>query len=97
MKGQKYDEAKAGVDVENFGRVPYQEEEYYEYRNWLEKYLTDHPNEADLSEEQLLTIFRNWQTGLTESSTPVVNHNLYKNESDDEKLGPEEGDSESMT
>lgn len=58
MKGKKLDEAKAGVDMENFGGIPYQEEEYYEYRNWLEAYLLNNPDDAGLSEDELLAKFR---------------------------------------
>lgn len=58
MKGQRLDEAKAGVNDVNFGGIPYQEAEYYEYRNWLETYLLNNPNESGLSENELLAKFR---------------------------------------
>lgn len=72
MKGQKYDEAKAGVDYENLSTIPLQEEEYYEYENWLEKYLLDNPNDSDLSEEELMKKYRN--------SHPTRNDTAFANE-----------------
>ncbi|MEG0948259.1 MAG: hypothetical protein RR212_02255 [Bacteroidales bacterium] len=65
MKGQKLDEAKAGVDQENFGGIPYQEEEYYEYRNWLETYLINNPNDSGLSEDELLKKYRQLNPNAT--------------------------------
>lgn len=89
MKGQKLDEAKAGVDQENFGGIPYQEEEYYEYRNWLETYLMDNPNESGLSDEELLAKFRklNPKSVISPSGSDAIAGDPYQETSDlDEKV-----------
>ncbi|MDO5571638.1 MAG: hypothetical protein Q4F97_09295 [Bacteroidales bacterium] len=58
MKGLKYDETKAGVKDINLSDIPRQELEYYEYTNWLKKYLLENPNESLLSDEELKEKFK---------------------------------------
>lgn len=83
MKGKELDEAKAGVDQENFGGIPYQEEEYYQYRNWLETYLTNNPNDSGLSEEELLIKFRklNPNSIISPSGTEEIDGDSQNEES----------------
>ena len=68
MKGQKYDEAKAGVDIENFASIPLEEQEFYAYRNWLEPHLMEHPEDSTLSEDELMKKFRNTQPPKSDTS-----------------------------
>lgn len=102
MKGQKYDEARAGVEDFNFGQIPLQEAEYYDYRNWLEPYLLDNPDKSDLSEEELMKIFRNLHPAQKDTVLTSDNNTNKKSpeaQTDDLKPweGPVPGDPESLT
>ena len=83
MKGQKYDEARAGVEDINLGQIPLQESEYYEYHNWLEPYLLDNPEKADLSEGELMKIFRNSAAG--EQNNVISKSKLSADDDSDDK------------